>query len=103
MSNRIVYEIRHGLLVLRVRRIRAERTRGYSVSIRRFYRNGELWSQSSRFGAEDLPSLRYLIDEAHTWIISRAAEEGSTGLEPGPAAPKRSDAARRRRGEDDGF
>lgn len=75
MSNRIVHEIRHGLLVLRVRRIRAADKRGYSVSIRRFYRNGDLWSESTRFGPDDIPSLRYLLDEAHTWIVAQPTDQ----------------------------
>lgn len=79
MSNRIIHEIRHGLLVLRIRRIRAADKHGFSVSIRRFYRNGELWSESNRFGPDDIPSLRYLLDEAHTWIIERRRDQQLNG------------------------
>lgn len=101
MSNRIVHEIRHGFLVLRVRRIRADDRRGYSVSIRRFYRNGELWSQSTSFSADDLPSLRYLLDEAHTWIISRTNSRPNSVRRTRPASPRQGDGKNPRQEDQD--
>ncbi|MCA9166391.1 MAG: hypothetical protein KDB23_01925 [Planctomycetales bacterium] len=71
MKNSIVYELRHGMLVIRVRRARSSRTRTYKVSVHRVYRDGELWHESTRFGADDIPLLRYLLDVAHNWILAR--------------------------------
>ena len=78
MKNSIVYELRHGMLVIRVRRARSSRTRTYKVSVHRVYRDGELWHESTRFGADDIPLLRYLLDEVHNWILARTGHDTRT-------------------------
>jgi hypothetical protein len=72
MKAKIVHEIRHGLLVLRIRRVRSRQASRYIVSIHRLYRNGELWHESTRFGRDDIPFMRFLLDAAHTWIVNKA-------------------------------
>lgn len=76
MKTKIVREIRHGLLVLRIRRVRASDPARHLISIHRLYRNGELWHESSRFGRDDVPFMRFLLDEAHTWMVTQGREEG---------------------------
>lgn len=71
MTNNVVFEQRYGFLVVRVRQVRSEGRRKFKVSIHRSYRNGELWHESTRFGADDIPFVRYLLDEAHTWMLER--------------------------------
>ena len=76
MKTRIVHEIRHGFLVLRIRRARSGDATRHMLSIHRLYRNGDLWHESSRFGRDDVPFMRFLLDEAHTWMVTKGLGEG---------------------------
>lgn len=67
-----VHEIRLGLIKASVWQKRTRSGRRYSVSVVRLYRNGDVWKQSSRFGRDDLPILRLVLDRAHTWIFQHA-------------------------------
>jgi hypothetical protein len=71
MKTRVIKEFRHGLLVVRVRRVRSSASARHTLSIHRLYKNGDIWHESSRFGPNDIPLIRYLLDEAHTWILTR--------------------------------
>lgn len=64
-----IHEIRRGLITARIRRKNTRHGVRHSVSVFRLYRDGDLWKQSTRFGRDDLPLLRYVIDLAHTWIF----------------------------------
>jgi len=59
MKTKLVHEIRQGLLVVRIRRAN---------------KNGDLWHESTRLGRDDLPFVRFLLDEAHTWMIQQESE-----------------------------
>lgn len=72
MKSKLVHEIRHGLLVLRIRRVGVADSAIHILSIHRLYRNGELWHESTRFDRDDVPFMRFLLDEAHTWILAQA-------------------------------
>jgi len=41
------------------------------LSLHRLYKNGDLWHESSRWGRDDIPFVRFLLDEAHTWMIQQ--------------------------------
>jgi hypothetical protein len=69
MRTKIVHEIRYGLLVVRIRLAKSNNTTRHKLSIHRLYRNGDLWHESTRLGRDDIPFVRYLLDEAHTWIV----------------------------------
>ena len=49
----------------------------HTVSLHRLYRNGDHWKESSRFGRDDIPLMRHVLDAAHTWIYQHADSEGS--------------------------
>tara|TARA_R110002049_G_scaffold309101_2_gene516904 strand:- start:33576 stop:33827 length:252 start_codon:yes stop_codon:yes gene_type:complete len=74
MKTKLVHELRYGMLLLKIKRASNNRTSIHVVSIHRLYRNGELWHESTRFGQDDIPSMRYLLDEAHSWMLSQTEE-----------------------------
>lgn len=76
MRTKLVHEIRQGLLVVRIRRAKSGDTVRHMLSLHRLYKNGDLWHESTRLGRDDIPFVRFLLDEAHTWMIQQ--ESGST-------------------------
>ena len=65
-----LHEIRVGLVVVRIVK-RASRRRGrLAVAAVRLYRDGELWKESSRFGAREIPMLRVALDQAYSWMLT---------------------------------
>ena len=74
MRTKLVHEIRQGLLVVRIRRAKSRATVRHMLSIHRLYKNGDLWHESTRFGQDDLPFIRFLLDEAHTWMIEQESD-----------------------------
>ena len=71
MRTKLVHEIRQGLLVVRIRRAKAGDAMRHMLSIHRLYKNGDLWHESTRLGRDDIPFIRFLLDEAHTWMIQQ--------------------------------
>lgn len=71
MKSKIVFELRQGLLVVRVREIGKANDKHFRLSMHRLFRNGDLWTESRRFGPDDMPLLRHLMSVAHTWIIEQ--------------------------------
>jgi hypothetical protein len=69
--SRPVHKIRLGLIKASVWQKRTHSGRQFSVSVVRLYRNGDVWKQSSRFGRDDLPVVRLVLDQAHTWVFRR--------------------------------
>ena len=76
MRTKVVHEIRQGLLVVRIRQATSGDTIHHMLSLHRLYKNGDLWHESTRLGRDDIPFVRFLLDEAHTWIIEQ--ESGFT-------------------------
>jgi hypothetical protein len=68
MPRKPVYELRHGLLKVRVWRKRTRSGIRHTISVIRLFRNGDVWKESTRFGREDIPLIRLLLEKAHTWI-----------------------------------
>lgn len=83
MRTKLVHEIRQGLLVVRIRRATSADSVQHVLSIHRLYKNGEFWHESTRLGRDDIPFIRFLLDEAHTWILG---QEGCAGPESEVAA-----------------
>lgn len=75
MKTKVVHELRVGLLVLKIKRVRSNGSSLHVISIGRLYRNGELWHESTRFSQDDIPFMRHLLDEAHTWMLEQSADE----------------------------
>lgn len=76
MRTKLVHEIRQGHLVVRIRRAKSGETIRHMLSLHRLYKNGDLWHESTRLGRDDIPFIRFLLDEAHTWMLQQ--ESGST-------------------------
>lgn len=70
-----VVEIRRGLIKVRVWQRRSKKGGRYSLSVVRLFRNGDQWKESTRLGRDDIPLVRLLLDEAHTWMLTK--ERGS--------------------------
>jgi hypothetical protein len=77
MRTKLVHEIKQGMLVVRIRRTKSTVGGQHVLSIHRRYRNGALWQESTRLGRDDIPFIRFLLDEAHTWIIEQDCGENS--------------------------
>lgn len=68
MPTRPIHEIRRGLIKVRIWRKRTRDGVRHTVSLTRLFRNGDSWKESTRFGRDDVPLMRAVLDEAHTWI-----------------------------------
>lgn len=66
------YEIRIGLIKARIWRKRTRPNVRYSVAVVRLYRNGDVWAESTRFGRDDIPLVRLVLDRAHMWILQQS-------------------------------
>ena len=66
------HEIRIGLIKARISRRQTGPNTRYSVAVVRLYRNGDVWSESSRFGPKDLPLVRLVLDRAHLWVLQQS-------------------------------
>jgi len=69
MPRKPIHEIRHGLIRVRIWRKRTRSGLRHTLAVSRLFRNGDVWKESSRFGRDDIPLLRLLLDKAHTWIF----------------------------------
>ncbi len=78
-NSRVVYEIRHGLIVASVRLSRRKRKNHHTIAVYRLFRNGQSWTKSVLFGPNDLPAVRFVLDDAHTWILNCQTDMSSTG------------------------
>lgn len=70
-----IQQIRVGLIKVRIWRKRTRSGIRHSVSVVRLYRNGDVWKESSRFGRDDLPTVRLALDRAHDWIYRECGNE----------------------------
>lgn len=66
---RPVHEIRVGLILARIWRKKTRSGVRHTVSVVRLYRNGDTWKESSRFGREDVPVVRLVLDRAYGWVL----------------------------------
>lgn len=64
-----IHEIRLGLIKARIWRKRTRSGTRHNVSVVRLYRNGDTWKESTRFGRDDVPLVRLVLDQAHTWVF----------------------------------
>ncbi len=71
MAKTPIHEIRRGLIKVSIWQ---KQTRGRlrrTITVTRLYRNGDLWKESTRFGRDDIPLIRLVLDLAHTWILKQ--------------------------------
>ncbi len=72
-----VYEVRRGLIKVRIWRKRTRSGIRHSIAVVRLFRNGDAWKESTRFGRDDLPLVMHVLDLAHTWIFQATSVERS--------------------------
>jgi len=70
--SRPLHEIRVGLIKAQIRRRRTRPGIRYTITVVRLYRNGDVWKESTRFGRDDLPLVRLVLDKAHTWTLRQS-------------------------------
>jgi hypothetical protein len=63
-----VFEVRRGLIKVRVWRKRTKAGPRHTITIVRLFKDGDLWKESTRFGRDDIPLIRLLLDQAFVWI-----------------------------------
>ena len=66
-----IHEVRRGLIKVQIRK----RKHGFTVSLIRLYRDGEVWKESARLGPKDIPLARLVLDRAYAWILESQAEQ----------------------------
>ena len=72
MSAKPVFELRRGLIKVRVWRKRTNGNVRHTLTVILLFRNGDIWKESTRYGRDDIPLVRLLLDEAHTWIYQHS-------------------------------
>jgi hypothetical protein len=68
MPRKPVHVMCHGLIKVRIWRKRTRSGLRHTISVTRLFRNGDVWKESARFGRDDIPLIRLVLDAAHTWI-----------------------------------
>ena len=54
----------------------------FSLSLVRLYLDGDCWKESKRFGPDDIPVMRLVLDKAYAWIwIQRQAQQNDSSRE----------------------
>jgi len=74
MSAEPVFEVRRGLIKVRVWRKRTKASLRHTVTVTRLYRNGDVWKESTRYGRDDIPLVRLVLDEAYAWIYQQSCQ-----------------------------
>ncbi len=69
------HEIKRGLIKAKICGKRTKAGINFSVSIVRVFRNGDQWKESTRYGRDDIPVIRLVLDEAFGWIYSQQESE----------------------------
>ncbi len=77
MTKKAAHELSRGLIRVRIWRKRTRSGLRHSITAVRLFRNGDVWKESARFGRDDIPLLRLLLDEAHTWIYQNTSRADS--------------------------
>ena len=70
--------IRFGLIKASIWRNQTRSGEWYTITVVRLFKNGDHWTESTRFGRDDLLLVSKVCDLAHTWVFdhsgSRATE-----------------------------
>lgn len=72
MKKQPTYEIRRGLIKVRIWRKQTRSGTRHSTTVVRLFRNGDVWKESARFGRDDIPLVCLLLDTAHLWILQHS-------------------------------
>lgn len=68
MARQQIHEIKRGMIKAKIRGKLTKTGTHFSVSVVRVYRNGDQWKESTRYGRDDIPIIRLVLDEAFGWI-----------------------------------
>ena len=75
-----IHEIRLGLIKASIWRNETRSGERHNVTLCRLFKNGDAWQQSQHFGRDDLLLAAKALDQAHSWILSQAAERPGSEL-----------------------
>ena len=75
MAHGPVHEIRYGLIKAKIWRKRTRSGVRHSVAVSRLIRDGDVWRESTRFGRDDIPLVRLVLDHAHSWIFEHSQRD----------------------------
>ncbi len=64
--------IRFGLIKGSIWRNQTRVGERYTVTVVCLFKNGDHWTESTRFGRDDLPLVAKVCDLAHTWIYANS-------------------------------
>ena len=70
-----VFEIRRGLIKVRIWQRKTKNGVRFSLTVVRLFRNGDQRKESTRLGRDNIPLVRLLLDKAHTWILNQGGEQ----------------------------
>ena len=77
MSNPPAHTIRFGLIKGSVWRNQTRAGDRYTITVVRLFNNGDRWTESTRFGRDDLPLVAKVCDLAHTWVFQNSGQPES--------------------------
>ena len=72
MSKGPAHVIRFGLIKGSIWKNQTHAGDRYTVTVVRLYKNGDHWTESTRFGRDDLPLVAKVCDLAHTWVFQNS-------------------------------
>jgi hypothetical protein len=70
-----IHELRIGLIKARIWKKHTRSGVRHTVSVVRLFKNGDVWKESTRFGRDDLPMLRLVLDRAYGWLLSNTMSQ----------------------------
>ena len=70
-----IHEVRFGSVKAAIWENQTENGVRHNVTFERLYKSDEEWKQTQIFGRDDLLVLAKVADLAHTWIVTRMAND----------------------------
>lgn len=67
-----IQEFKRGKIKAAIWANASERGVFHSVKLSRLYKVGEEWKTTERFGKDDLPVLRTVLDQAYEWMLEQS-------------------------------
>jgi hypothetical protein len=72
-KNRPVHEVRLGFVKASVWENTNNDVTRHSVTVQKFYKDGDQWKSTESFSRDDLLPLAKVVDRAHSWICDKPA------------------------------
>ena len=73
-----IHEIQRGLIKARIWQKQTRSGLRHHVTVVRLFRDGDTWKESTRVGRDDSPLVRLVLDQAHSWIYTKAVSHKRT-------------------------